>query len=69
MPEELVHMHHLPIFYKMSLRCIALYLIHGSHPSQAGVPFIMALIKKTILFKLIRNLNVWNVERFLKDEP
>lgn len=27
-------------------------------------------LKKTILFKLIRNLNMWNVEQlFLKDEP
>lgn len=46
MPEELARMHHLRIFYKMSLRCIAFYLIPGSHPSQAGVPFIMVPIKK-----------------------
>lgn len=46
MLEELAHMHHLPISYKMSLRCIAFYLISGSHPSQAGVPFIMVPIKK-----------------------
>jgi len=43
---ELSRMHHLPIFYKMSLRGIAFYLIPGSHPSQAGVPFIMMPIRK-----------------------
>lgn len=59
MPEELACMLRLPIFYKMSLRCIAFYLIPGSHPRQAGVPFIMVPIKKqTVLFRLVRNFNM-----------